>query len=145
MIRPFLLMLLLAALTGPAAASDVRIDNAWVRAVPPVSPVMAAYFSLTNETAEPLVLTGGRAAFAGRVMLHAMHRNKAGMGRMHSLRAVTMAPGATVLFRPGERHLMLMALKSVPAAGETVRICLSFQQHPDVCAPFPVRREAPDS
>ncbi len=149
MIRSFAWAALLLALAGPAVADGVQIEGAWVRAVPPVSPAVAAYFTLVNDTDKSLTLTGGKADFAGMGMLHSMHSDKAGMGgmgnmgSMHQLKSVTIKPGESTAFLPGQRHLMLMKLKSVPEAGQTVTICLTFRDHADVCAPFPVRRNAP--
>lgn len=147
--------------TGPVAAAthaaavdsnaEVRIDNAWIRAVPPVSPAMAAYFSIANQTADALVLTGAKADFAGKTALHGRvpvdgdhgHGHGHGHGHMRHLSTVTVAAGESVSFHSGARHLMLMDLTSVPVAGSTVMLCLTFADHDDVCAPFPVRREAP--
>lgn len=146
MIRSFAYVALLLALAGPAAADAVQIEGAWVRAVPPVSPAVAAYFTLVNNTDKTLTLTGGKADFAGMGMLHSMHSSKAGMGSMGSMQhlmSVTVKPGESTAFLPGKRHLMLMHLKSVPEAGQTVTICLTFRDHADVCAPFPVRHDAP--
>ena len=47
--KPVALAALLALSATPAAAGDLEISGAWLRAVPPVSPTMAGYFELRNR------------------------------------------------------------------------------------------------
>lgn len=145
MTRITLITTLLLALAGSAAAGQngLRISNGWIRAVPPVSPAMAAYFTLINQTGRMVTLTGAKAPFAGKTMLHATHINANGEGSMTELNGMPVEAGKSVVFRPGVRHVMLMKLSSVPRAGDTVRLCLTFRHHDDVCAPFRVRHNAP--
>lgn len=145
MIRITLITVFLTMLTAGAAAAEsgLHISDGWIRAVPPVSPAMAAYFTLTNQGEQAVTLTGAKASFAGKVMLHASGKNSDGEATMSGLHEVVVKPGESLTFRPGVRHVMLMKLSSVPKAGDTVRLCLAFLHHDDVCAPFQVRHDAP--
>lgn len=120
--------------------AEVRVSDAWVRAVPPVSSGTAGYFVLENGTAEPLVLQGASADFARHIMLHSMAPDDEGLRRMTHEDEILVAPGESVRFAPGDLHLMIMGLQPVPQAGEVVTICLQFQALAQQCVPFDVRR-----
>ncbi|WP_416391809.1 copper chaperone PCu(A)C [Alloalcanivorax xenomutans] len=139
--RFFSAVLLAAASTG--AFAEARIEQAWLRAVPPVSPSMAGYFVLVNDTDQPLVLTGASAEFAGMAMLHDTSTDGEGRRSMSHLKEVTIPAGESLAFTPGGRHLMLMKMDPVPEAGETPKVCLAFQNHADLCGAFQVRHNEP--
>ena len=130
---------LLLMVLSAGALADVRLEEPWVRAVPPVSSGTAGYFRLVNDTDAPVTLTGARADFAGHIMLHSMAPDANGLRRMSHEKAVMVAAGDTLVFEPGARHLMIMGLTAVPKAGEQVRICLEFRQREALCVPFDVR------
>lgn len=132
------LLLLVTALPASAAPPAVEISNAWVRAVPPVADSTAAYFILHNRGNQPLELTGARAGFAARAMLHEVSGPK-DERRMRHLDSVAVPVGGQVRFRPGGRHLMLTGLERVPAEGESVEICLMVSGE-ELCHDFTVRR-----
>lgn len=133
----------LVALAGAASADDLVLDNAWLRAVPPVSPTMAGYFTLRNDGDRPVELKGAKTDIAGGAMLHDTETTEDGQARMVHLSGITLEPGDQATFAPGGKHLMLMKVASIPEAGEEVKICLTFTDHDDLCSDFPVRREAP--
>ncbi len=122
------------------AQAEVSIADAWVRAVPPVSKTSAAYFTLTNTGEQQLVLNGASADFSGSAELHDMSMHE-GRRSMRHIDRLPLAPGESVTFGSGGLHVMLFALKRVPVQGETVEVCLSFEQAPSLCAPFAVRSE----
>ncbi|MCQ6261195.1 copper chaperone PCu(A)C [Alcanivorax sp. MM125-6] len=134
---------LLALAAGASAADDLVVENAWLRAVPPVSPTMAGYFELRNKGDRSVKLEGAEAEFAGMAMLHGTETTDDGQRRMVHLGTIRLDPGDRVSFKPGGNHLMLMKLSDVPRAGETVEVCLTFTNHDDVCADFQVRHNSP--
>ncbi len=140
--KPVALAALLAAAT-PAAAGDLEVNGAWLRAVPPVSPTMAGYFEIRNRGDRVVKLEGADVAFAGGAMLHDSRTDEDGQRRMVHLGSVRLDPGDRVRFAPGGKHLMLMKLSQVPRAGESVEVCLTFANHDDLCTDFPVRHNAP--
>lgn len=133
----------LLALAGAASAGDLVLENAWLRAVPPVSPTMAGYFTLRNDGDRPVELKGARTGIAGMAMMHDTETTEDGQARMVHLSGITLEQGDQATFAPGGKHLMLMKVASIPEAGEEVEICLTFADHDDLCSDFPVRREAP--
>lgn len=136
--------LLLASvfLAGPALA-DLQITQGWFRAVPPVSPSMAGYMTLTNDGETPIVITGATSPVAGHAMLHDVKENDDGSHAMAHLDQLTLEPGQSDTLAPGGKHLMLMELDAVPDAGEKVDVCLTLKQGQPACASLPVQRQAP--
>ncbi|GAA5125889.1 copper chaperone PCu(A)C [Alloalcanivorax gelatiniphagus] len=133
----------LLALAGAAAADDLVLEDAWLRAVPPVSPTMAGYFTLRNDGDQAVELIGAKTDIAGMAMLHDTETTDDGQARMVHLSGITLEPGDEATFAPGGKHLMLMKVDTIPEAGESVEICLTFRDREDLCGDFPVRREAP--
>ncbi|MBL7250239.1 copper chaperone PCu(A)C [Alloalcanivorax sp. C16-2] len=134
----------LLALAGAASADgDLVLEKAWLRAVPPVSPTMAGYFTLRNDGDRAVELKGAKTDIAGMAMLHDTETTDDGQARMVHLSGITLEPGDQATFAPGGKHLMLMKVAEIPEAGEQVEICLTFSDHDDLCADFPVLRDAP--
>ncbi len=127
------------ALAVPAHA-ELTFSDPWLRAVPPVSPTMAGYVTLENTGDKAVVITGASTMIAGHAMLHAMETGDDGTRKMAHLHHLSIPAGGSVELAPGGKHLMLMKLKRVPAAGETVNICFHLASGGDVCTLFPVKR-----
>lgn len=126
------------------AMQGVRIENAWVRAMPPSQPNTAAYLTLHNGSDRALQVIGARSEPIARVEMHSS-REVDGMLSMEQLDQVAVAPGQVIAFAPGGMHLMMMGLKKMPAAGEQVKLCLEFKSGASVCAEAEVRRVAPSA
>lgn len=122
--RTNLLNLTAALLLVPAAtlqACDLQVSRAWIRQAPPAASSLAAYATLRNTGAKPLVITSLNSAAAGMTMLHETTIDK-GVAQMRMLDNFTLAPGAKVVFAPGGKHIMLTGPKKAYAAGEHITI-----------------------
>ena len=95
----------------------------------------AGYFTLHNNGAQPVVLTGAASPACGQLMLHesVVEKGTAHMRMVHSI--VVPAHGA-VEFHPGGYHLMCMQPKL--AAGQTATVSLHFKDGESVSSRFPV-------
>ena len=115
------------------AASGVKVENAYVRAVPPNSSATAAFMTLINDTDKPVRLVGGSAPFAGMaapmVTTHEMHDGKMAMG-MKEVPFLEVPAHGKLELKSGGDHLMLMDLTSVPKEGEKVTLTLRFEPAP---------------
>ena len=116
-----------------APASGVKVEGAFVRAVPPNSSATAAFMTLVNDSDKPARLVGGSAPFAGMagpmITTHEVHDGKMAMG-MKDVPALEVPAHGKLELKPGGDHLMLMELKSVPKEGETVTLTLRFEPAP---------------
>jgi len=124
-----LVLLFMAAILmpgmGTAADSNLVVAGAWIRQPPPGSDVAAVYLSLQNAGTRPVKLTGVECPLAGMAMLHESLES-GGQSRMRALTSVSLAPGASVAFSPGGRHIMLHGLKHPLQVGERVPLTLLF-------------------
>ncbi len=128
------LTLLASMIVAPATAATIA--NPWLRVLPGDLPA-AGYFTLTNDGAKPLVLTGASSPACGMLMLH-KSSDTGGMASMADVTAVTIAPGDKVAFKTGGFHLMCMDPKPGLKKGGTVKITLTFAGAPPLAADFAI-------
>ena len=107
------------------APRDASVDGAWVRLPAVAGNPGAAYFTLHGGTREG-VLLAVTAKFAVRSELHESMKGDHGMTTMAPLKQVSFAPGETVAFEPGGRHVMLFDVSPGLKPGEKAPITLSF-------------------
>lgn len=134
---------LVSALAMPAFADElvsISIENAWLRAVPPVSTTTAAYFTATNNSDGAMHITGVSTAIAGAAEMHDMSPNEDGTRSMRRIKTLELAPNESVTFAPGGMHLMLFRLSHVPVEGEIVSICLLTDDATEICQDFATKK-----
>jgi periplasmic copper chaperone A len=139
-----LLGLLLGAITAHAtAAGHLVIENAWIRAAPPGSMMLAGYATLHNDGDAPLVVTGADSADFADVSLHQTIDDN-GVEKMRPLPQLEIVAGARVELAPGGRHLMLMQPQHELKEGDAATIRLKTAAGNGASAKFVVRSAAPD-
>ena len=84
---------------------------------------------------------GGRAELAQTVEIHTT-RDVDGYRRMEQLDSISIAPDQRVRLQPGGTHLMLLGLSRMPAAGETLPLCVGLASGAEVCTVAQVRTAA---
>jgi periplasmic copper chaperone A len=114
---------------GPLVVTDAR-----VRAPIPGQDKTVGYFTARNAGAEDVVLSGAYSDAVRAIEMHVTLRD-GDMVRMRRLEEVVIAPGETVRFEPGGRHLMLFGVSELT---EPVAIVLQQQSGPDVRLPFQI-------
>ena len=113
---------LLAGASLAAAADDVVVTGAWVRATVPGQPVAAAYLSIAS--ARGATLTHVRSDAAGSVQMHSMSED-GGVMRMRELERLELPAGKTVRLAPAGTHLMLLQLTKPLRPGDSVALDLT--------------------
>jgi copper(I)-binding protein len=133
----------LMVLAAMPAAAEVRLENGWVRAMPPVSDTTAAYGRIVNDGATPVTIKAAPVDWAERVMLHATTEGPDGTSGMRHLESVPVPAGGSVTLQSGDKHLMFTGVDSVPRAGSNVPVCIRVdaERH---CTNLPVRGAAPE-
>lgn len=109
-----------------AQDGKVSITNAWVRAQPDSEGMSAAYFALCNGTPDPVTLAGATSPAAAMAQIHATVRDDSGATSMQPAGEITLAPGETVQFEPGGRHIMLMGLAGPIESGADVELTIAL-------------------
>ena len=124
-----LIALLMSAPVLFADSLPIKIEKAWLQAVPPVASDTAAFMKIQNLGQTSIKLVGGISAIATNVQpmiitiqKHDGHK----MLGMESVPAFEIPPGGTLELKPGGDHLMLIGLKSHPNEGDRVKIVLRF-------------------
>ncbi len=113
---------------GSAYAHDYKlgsliIDHPWAR---PASGTGAAYLSIKNNGSETDTLVSVASPVAAKTQLH-QTTNDGGIMKMRQVeRGVAVAPGATVEFKPGGYHIMLLGLKQKLDDGQHIPLTLTF-------------------
>lgn len=113
--------------SAPAPSLPLKVKDAWVRAVPPVSDATAAFMVLVNEGDKPLRLTGGSTPIA-KSMEPMITTRKDVSGKevlgMADVDALEIPPHGSCELKPGGNHLMIMGLLSHPKPGDKVTLTL---------------------
>ena len=119
--RTVLTFALLVATAIAHAEGKLSVYDAWVRAAPPGSQVMAGYATLKNTGDAPIkVLTVQSNAFR-QSSIHETVVER-GVSRMRELPRLDLDPGATIEMKPGGRHLMLSEPRHPIVVGEKVEM-----------------------
>jgi len=139
-------ILLLAAcvagfLANAEACDGLQIEAPWVREPPPGAGAVAAFMTLRNTGAQPLLVDSVSAEGYGMGMLHETVRDgdKVSMRHRH---AVTVPAGGALALAPGGLHVMLMRPATAPRAGDAVALTLGCGDR-TVRVSVPVRRDPP--
>ena len=117
------ILVVLSVAPGIAAACELRIESAWIRAAPPRSASLAGYATLVNSGARARRIVAAETRAAAVVLFHES-RMQGAMASMRELDGISVPAGGRVELAPGGRHLMLMALSSDLRAGDHLTITL---------------------
>lgn len=101
-----LLIIVTFAASFQTLAAKVEILNATVRQPLPGRTVSAGYFSLHNQSLQPVTVIAASSPWFEKVELH-QHSVVDGMMRMESVEHIEVAPQKTIHLQPGGLHLML--------------------------------------
>ena len=104
----------------------VHVHGAWVRAVPPVSHMSAAYLTLINHGDQEDQLLSVETELAKVVELHNVKKSD-GMMSMYPVPFVPVPAGGEQNLKPGSYHIMLINLTQAPKLGEEYELVLHFK------------------
>jgi len=124
------------------AEGKLGVYDAWIRAAPPGSEMLAGYVTLKNTgDARVSILTVQSNAFR-EASIHetiVVH----GVAKMRELPRLDLEPGATIELKPGGRHLMLSAPREKIGIGDKIEMVFLLADGRRVTTYFDVM--APDS
>lgn len=132
-------LLILALLSvSTLFASDIEINDAYVRATPPGLPNTAAFMSVVNNTVHDRTIVKVSSSIAKAVELHT-HDMSNGMMRMYQVPEIDLAKNAKTLFQPSGFHIMFIGLYNPIKVGETVTFTLTFKNGETKTVTAPVK------
>lgn len=115
-----------AAKTAATAADSVKVENPYVRAVPPGQANSASFMTLVNTSDTNHNLKSATSPVAATVELHE-HTNNNGVMEMRQIPQVDVPAKGRTELKPGGLHVMLIGLKQDLKAGKNVPITLTFE------------------
>jgi len=126
-----------AANAQTSAASTIVVEQPWARATPRGAKTGAAYMTLINKGASADRLVGATTPLAGKVQFHKETEDN-GVSHMHEMHGVDLEPGAKIVFKPGDMHMMIVELKQPLTEGQTFPLTLQFQKAGNVEVTVPI-------
>jgi copper(I)-binding protein len=136
----FVLLLLVLPIVGHAGVADqIKVDDPYVRAVPPGQPNSASFMLLLNGDEQAHKLVDAHSPVAKVVELHT-HIEEDGMMKMRRVPAIDLPAGETTTLAPGGLHVMLIGLQQKLVPGEKVVLTLVFEDGSEVELQAPVRK-----
>lgn len=126
-----------AANAQTSAASTIVVEQPWARATPAGAKTGAAYMTLMNKGGSADRLIAATTPLAGKVQFH-KETEANGVSRMREMPSVEIQPGAKVVFKPGDMHMMLVGLKQPLTQGRTFQLTLQFQKAGAIDVTVPV-------
>jgi len=107
--------------TSAHAEGKLSVFDAWVRAAPPDTRMLAGYATLKNTGDTPIkLLTVQTDAFRQSSIHETVTEHD--VTKMRELPRLDLAPGATIEMKPGGRHLMLVDPRHPIVAGDKIRM-----------------------
>lgn len=123
--KPILCLLLLSP--GLIFAGDLKIENPWIRAVPPSSKATAAFMTIVNSADHAVSVTGGTSPVAGEIKPMITTKKADGVMGMEFVESFSIPANGKRVLEPGGDHIMMMKLTEVPKAGTTVKLVLTTE------------------
>lgn len=106
----------LFTLVSLANAEPPVISEARIIQPPPGAKVAAAYFTIRNNSEEPLEITGASSEAIANISIH-LSSIVDDIAKMIPQDSVTIEAGSSLEFKHGSYHLMLMGLNAALAPG----------------------------
>lgn len=116
--------------------------DAWVRSLPPGAAVTAAYGSLMNHGSDTVTIVNLTSTAGAEAQMHDVIAD-GDQRTMVRLNSVDIAPGESLVFEPGGRHIMLLGIADAPEEGSDLALCALSAMGTEACTRAPVTRQAP--
>ncbi|MFP4262786.1 MAG: copper chaperone PCu(A)C [Halomonas sp.] len=129
----------IALVSTTALADALSVEDAHVRAVPPVSTTTAAFMELDNAGEADRELVAASTPAARVAELH-NHLDVDGVMQMRQVEAIPVPAGEGARLAPGGYHLMLIDLEAPLREGDEVALTLTFDDGETLEVTAPVRR-----
>lgn len=108
-----------------AGASDLSVQDPWVREAPPMSKVLAAFMLIENKGTVNRQIKATSSPVFEHVEIHKTEV-KDGVANMLQQTSVEIPAGGSLAFKSGSYHFMLISPLKPVQAGDQIEILLSF-------------------
>ena len=122
-----------AVVLAPAWARDYKLGSLeiiqpWTRATPATAQSAGGFLTITNKGTTPDRLVTVRSPVSAKVEVHEVRMENNVMKMRELDKGLEIAPGATVMLKPGGFHIMFMGLKAPVAKDSQVPVTLVFEK-----------------
>ena len=118
--------------------NSIKLEHAYVRAMPAGQQTTAAYMLIDNKCDKELEITGVSSPAAGKVELHDVTMED-GVAKMHSIETLTLPAKEVTKLVPGSKHLMLIDVKQTLKPGSSIAMTLNFKDGSSKTIAVPVK------
>lgn len=125
-------------INGVVTSRKLELTDYAMRAALGNNPNTGAYVTIKNGGDQPDRLVSASCECAASVELHTMATKNGVMEMAEMKDGFAIAPGETLVLKPGGNHIMLMGLKVRPQDGSTVDVKLTFEKAGDITLAMPV-------
>ncbi|WP_082671997.1 copper chaperone PCu(A)C [Thiomicrospira sp. XS5] len=108
-----------------SVADSIKIENPYVRMVPPGAPATAAFMVIDNTGSKDHALVSAKAYINKVTELHT-HIHDNGVMRMRQVPKIDLPAGQKTALQPGGLHIMLINLTEPVKEGQHIKIDLTF-------------------
>ena len=126
MIKKPLLLLGLILFISDSAISEIVVKNAWVRAAPAGSQIMAAYMHIDNQGSQTMSSSKIIANGFEKTEIHTSYVVDE-ISKMKKLNNLSIKESESLVMEPGGLHLMLINPDGVPKRNSNVEILMFFE------------------
>ena len=136
---PLAVSVVLCALTGPALAGSITIENPYARPSLGAARSSAAYLTVMNSSGKADRLMSASGVVARKIGLHT-HIHENGIMKMRPVAAIEIPANGKAVLKPGGFHIMIMGVKKPLKIGGKFTLTLHFERAGPVQVTFPVKK-----
>lgn len=130
---------LMLSLTVWADKTMLDVSDSWIREMPPGSPTLAAYMTVSNQGESVIVIKGVSSSVSELAELHETSMEN-DMMKMRKIPELVILPGQVIELKEGGMHLMLIQVTQEIREGDEVEIELELENHPPLTITVPVKK-----
>lgn len=119
---------ILSLLSLSLSATEMEINNAYIKQTPPNSKNTAIFLTLTNKSEKKIALINAKSDLSEKIELHT-HIHKDKKMSMIQIPKITISPNSTTELKPGSFHIMLFDLKNPVNAETKANLTLYFDNN----------------
>jgi hypothetical protein len=117
--------------------NTIVVQEPWARATPGGAKSGAAYMTLVNHGGTADKLLGAATPQADAVQFHKETEDN-GVSRMREMHSIDLDPGAKIVFKPGDMHMMITGLKQPLKEGQSFPLTLNFEKAGSIEVTVPI-------
>jgi len=118
--------------------SEIHIEQARIRAMPPGQVNSAAFFIIHNTGKKDIRLTKVISSVSNKAEYHQHVMDKNGVMKMSRVMSIVVKAGQSFEFKPGAHHIMLMGLIQNLIPGQSSNITLTDDNNVSYHFVFPI-------